>query len=134
MPSVAIATTVKTRDFNDTNQQRLDHILKDRGMHVVTLGGPVVAQPFSSDKRIAAEVLRQAFADLEDDHGQTRDDATAWFESDEEPGEQPFSFVTICDTLGLCSRNIRAASGDPDRRRVINLRLRKEWNEGGRKA
>lgn len=108
--------------------------LSHRGLHLVELHGPVQDQPFTGERRLAAEVLRQAFADLEDNLGRVRDEAEAWFESDEEPGEQPHSLATVCDTLGFCVRNIRQASKDPDRRRAINERLRKEWNEGGRKA
>lgn len=131
-PNVPLHTDVRTNQLGEV--QGIGRLLEDRGMHLVELVGPTGNQPFTDARRLAAEVLRQAFADLEDDHGWIRDDAEAWFESEEEPDEQPYSLATVCDTLGFDTRNIRAASKDPDRRRAINVRLRKEWNEGGRKA
>jgi hypothetical protein len=124
-------TTVKTHDLNDTGQHSADHILAGRGMHIVSIAGPTAAVPFTDSKRLAAEVLRQAFADLENDEsGRIRDEAEAWFESED---DHEHAFVHVCEVLGFDTRNIRAASKDPDRRRTINVRLRREWNEGARK-
>lgn len=106
-------------------------LLADRGMHIVEVAGPVVARPFSAEQRLAAEILRQAFLDLESSERFVRADAEAWFASDD---DAEHSLVDICETLGLSARNLREASTDVDRRREINDRLRKEWSEGGRKS
>lgn len=108
-----------------------DRMFGEVGMHIEEIAGPVAPRPFSNGMRLAAEILRQAFLDLESDHRIMREDAQDWF-ADE--GQFEGSFVDTCETLHLDPANIRAASSDPDRRREVNVRLRKEWNEGGRKA
>jgi hypothetical protein len=109
-----------------------DRVLGQRGMHLEELVTAPAPRPFTNAMRLAAEILRQAFADLEHDRGAIRDEAAAWFE--EEDSETPHCFHEVCVLLALDAANIRQAATDPDRRRAINVRLRKEWNEGGRKA
>ena len=106
-------------------------LLHSRGMHIIDVAGPIAARAFTPVMGLAAEVLRQAFADLESNIRLTRAGAQAWIERDD---DSPFSLVDVADKLGLDAANIRQAATDPDRRRAINERLRREWREGRTKA
>lgn len=106
-------------------------LLHDRGMHLIDVAGPAVARPFTAEQRLAAEILRQVFLDLESSDRFTRADAQAWIESD---SDDLNSLVDVAETLGLSTANLREAATDPVRRQQINDRLQKEWNEGGRKS
>lgn len=67
----------------------------------------------SSEKVLAAEVLRQAagdirrFRDAKDAVGRAMySEASSWFNTYEP--EWPYSFVNVCQTLGLCSKTVFA--------------------------
>lgn len=115
---------------NEAQPEAITH--DTRHTHYCGPHGPI---NFTQEKRLAAEVLRQAFADLEDNDAKTVAMTRDWFDDDGyEVGEHPGAFVTICDTLGFDAEHQRRLSRDPARVREINERLRREWNEGGRKA
>jgi len=111
--------------------RNVDAVCRGLGMHIEELRTSAPERPFTGQKRLMVEVLRTAFEDMESEKGEVRDQAAAWFEdTDDTERLDGFAFLQVCEELGFDARNVGAAAFDPDRRRAVLHRLRKEWREG----